>query len=235
MVFSYIGRDEAEEAQTFQRLRDQNIAGFIIYPRNYISNDEAVWQLFKDNFPFVLIDRYFPDLPSAFVGIDNFQAAYTAVEYLIKRGHRQIGFASLFDLNTTTIRDRFNGYQKALSDHGIDFDENWLFQSPSLYSSPIYTNNEEQVEINNFRNFFKQKKLPTAIFAINDITAYLIFKAAKIEGIRIPQNLSLVGFDDDKYAQVTEPPLTTVAQPFKEMGARAAHLLIDKIRGSARV
>ena len=231
MVFSYMGQDEDEEMRTFRRMRSQKIAGFIIYPKDNLTRGEAIWQLFHEHFPFVLIDRYLPELPSAFVGIDNFEAAYNAIEYLIKLGHREIGFASMSDINTTTIHDRQAGYLQALRDHGIEFNENWMFQSPSIYTSPIYTNGEKQAELDHLRELFRRKVLPTAVFAINDIIANILCEAAKAEGIRIPEDLAVMGFDDDDFAQTNEPPLTTVAQPFKEIGARAAHLLIDKIRG----
>ncbi len=232
LAFSYLGKDYSEEKHTFQRLRDQNVGGFIIFPRNYELYDEAIWQLYQDGFPFILIDRHFPDLPSAFVGVDNFQSSYNIAEYLIGLGHRSIGFASLADLNTTTIRDRYAGFRKGISDHGIDFNEGWLFQSPALSSSPVNTEEDEIVTIDCYRRLFRQGKLPSAIFAINDGVAYLVYRAARAEGIRIPEDLSLVGFDDDEYARGLEVPLTTMAQPWYDMGARAAHLLIDRLRGA---
>jgi LacI family transcriptional regulator len=73
---------------------------------------------------------------------------------------------------------------------------------------------------------------PSAIFAINDITAFLVSKAASLEGLRIPEDMALVGFDNDAFARRASVPLTTVAQPFEEIGARAAHLLVDRLRGS---
>jgi DNA-binding LacI/PurR family transcriptional regulator len=170
-------------------------------------------------------------LPSSYVGIDNFKAAYHVVEYLIARGHRTIGFATTPDSNTSTIRERYQGYRAALQEHDIDFKQAWLCESSTAYSSPVYTEQGEVKETGFFRNFFKQKELPTAILAINDHTAFLVYNAAKSEGIKVPQDLSLVGFDNDEFARINEVPLTTVAQPFREMGARAASLLIDKVRG----
>jgi GntR family transcriptional regulator of arabinose operon len=231
LIISYMGQDDKTEMQVMQRLKNQNVRGFVIFPRNFVSYDEAIWQLFEEGFPFVLIDRYFPDLPSSFVGIDNFKAAYSAVEYLIKLGHRAIGFATSPDPYTTTIRDRFSGYQAVLRDHGIIPDEKWLCPSSTSYVSPIYTEQGEIKETGFYRTFFKQKTLPTAIFAINDHTAFLVYNAAKSEGIKVPTDLALIGFDNDEFARFNEVPLTTIAQPFSEMGARAASLLIDKLRG----
>jgi GntR family transcriptional regulator of arabinose operon len=231
LVVSYSGLDDNAEMQVIQRLKSQNVRGFVIFPRNFIARDAAIWKLFEEGFPFVLIDRYFPDLPCSFVGIDNFKAAYSAVDYLITRGHCAIGFATAPDPNTSTIRERYQGYRAALQEHGIQFKQSWLCESSTAYSSPVYTEQGEVKETGYFRNFFRQKDLPTAIFAINDHTAYLVCNAAKSEGIRVPQDLSLVGFDNDEFARINEVPLTTVAQPFREMGARAASLLIDKLRG----
>jgi GntR family transcriptional regulator, arabinose operon transcriptional repressor len=231
LVFNYLGKNDKEEMELVQRLKAQSVSGFVIFPHNNNSYDGAIWQLFEEGFPFVLIDRYFPDLPCAFVGVDNFTAAYQAVEHLIQLGHRSIGFGTLSDLSTTTLRDRFAGYQKALSDYGIAFDENWLCRSPSLYDSPVYTEADEINEIGSYRKFFQKRHLPSALFVINDHTAYLVYCAAKAEGIRVPEDLALVGFDDDEFAKLNEVPLTTVGQPFYDIGARAANLLIDKLRG----
>jgi GntR family transcriptional regulator of arabinose operon len=231
LIVSYTGSDDKAEIEVIQRLRNQNVAGFVIFPRNFITYDEAIWGLFEGGFPFVLIDRYFPELPSSFVGVDNFKAAYQAVEYLINRGHRTIGFATSPDPNTSSIRDRFQGYQAALRDYDIEFNQSWLCESSTIYSSPVFTEQGEVKEMGFFRNFFKRKVLPTAIFAINDHTAYLVYHAAKSEGIQVPQDLSLVGFDNDDFSRINEVPLTTVHQPFREIGARAASLLIDQLRG----
>jgi GntR family transcriptional regulator, arabinose operon transcriptional repressor len=231
LIVSYTGVNDKTEREVIQHLRSQNVAGFVIFPRNFITYDEAIWGLYEVGFPFVLIDRYFPELPSNFVGIDNFTAAYRVVEYLIERGHCAIGFATSPDTNTSSIRERFQGYQAALHDHDIEFKASWLCESSTVYSSPVFTEQEEVREMDFFRNFFKRKELPTAIFAINDHTAYLVYHAAKSEGIQVPQNLSLVGFDNDDFSRIIEVPLTTVHQPFREVGARAASLLIDQLRG----
>jgi GntR family transcriptional regulator, arabinose operon transcriptional repressor len=231
LILSYMGKDDREEIQTVRRLRDQRVAGLVIYPRNYITYDEMVWQLFEEGFPFVLIDRYFTELPCSYVGVDNVTAVYRAVEYLIQLGHRQIGFVTTPDPNTTSVKERFAGYRNALRHHGIDFDEKWLCRSPSISYSPIKTDENEEMEVQPFREFFHQKDHPTALIALNDYTAYLVYNAAKAEGVRIPEDMALMGFDNDEFARFNEVPLTTTEQPFREIGARAANLLIDKIRG----
>jgi len=203
----------------------------VVYPRNNIVYDEVIWQMAEESFPFVLIDRYFTELPCSYVGVDNLSAVYNLVNYLIDLGHRQIGFVSPKDANTTSIRERFAGYRNSLRHHGIEYDPDWLCWSPSTLYSPVNPEQGEEIEINFFREYFKRPNLPTALIAVNDYTAYLIFNAAKAEGIRIPDDISLVGFDNDEFARFNEVPLTTVEQPYREVGGRAASLLIDKIKG----
>ncbi len=231
-VFSYLGNDEIEEQQNFAQLTARGVSGFIIFPKNDSEYDSAIWQLYQEGFPFVLVDRFFPDLPCPFIGIDNVQSAYNAVSYILSRGYTSIGFATSADMKTTTIRDRYTGYRKVLEDNGIEFHPNWLFQTPTHYSSPIYAEEDELKEVEQYRKLLCRADRPAAIFAINDITAYLLSKAASLEGMRIPQELALVGFDNDAFARRAVTPLTTVAQPFEEIGARAAHLLVDRLRGS---
>jgi GntR family transcriptional regulator of arabinose operon len=231
VVYSYMGGSELEELATYQRLRDQNVSGLVIYPPNDITYDAAIWQIAADGFPFILIDHYFESLPSAFVGVDNVKAAYEAVNHLINLGHSTIGFASSDEMHTSTIRDRFVGYRKALQEHQLAFHTDWVLLAPIPRPQPLYLEEEEQVQVNFFRQRLSERPLPTAIFAINDMMAYEVYKAAKLEGIRVPDDLSLVGFDDDDYGKRTDPPLTTVAQPYRELGARAAHMLIDRING----
>jgi GntR family transcriptional regulator of arabinose operon len=231
LIFSYMGKNDREELDTVKRIKDQRVAGLVIYPRNHITYDEMIWQLFEEGFPFVLIDRYFTELPSSYVGVDNIAATYNIVNYLVALGHREIGFVMAPDPNTTSIKERYTGYRDALRHHGIPFDENWICVSPSIAYSPIHPNIGEEVEIEHYRLFFRNRPIPSALIAINDYTAYLVFNAAKAEGIKIPAEMTLVGFDNDEFARFNEVPLTTIEQPFQEIGARAANLLIDKIRG----
>jgi len=232
LTVSFLGLSEAEEHENFNQLRYHGVKGFVIYPRNNITYDSAIWQLFQENFSFVLIDRYFPDLPSTFIGVDNVNAAFQAVSHLTSLGHRSIGFATTTGMDTTTVRDRFNGYLKALRERDIAFDPKWVFDTQSLSSSPIIPEEDEAGQIEIFRSLIRQRGCPKAFFSINDITAYMMGKAASAEGIAIPDELALVGMDDDDYAKRADVPLTTIRQPFHEIGARATHILIDRLRGS---
>lgn len=231
VTVSYMGKDDREEKETVKRLRGQNVAGFVIYPRNQVIYDEMIWQLSEEKFPIVLVDRYFTEMSCTYVGVNNTAAVYHLVNYLVGLGHREIGFVTPKDVYTTSIKERFAGYREGLRYHGIDYEEDWHIELPTYLYSPIHAELGEEQEIGYFREYFRQKQLPTALIAVNDYTAYLIYNAAKAEGIKIPDDLSLVGFDNDEFARFNEVPLTTVDQPYTEIGYRAANLLIDKIMG----
>ena len=228
---AYMGQTEAEEQETVRLLREKQTAGFVIYPHNHCVYDEMIWKMVEEGFPVVLIDRYFTELHSSYVGVDNISAVYHLVEYLAGLGHRQIGFVTPRDAFTTSIRERFIGFRDALRHQGIPFDPAWHVQSPSHLYSPIHPEHGEETEIRFFRDYLHQGNFPGALIAVNDYTAYLIYNAARAEGLKVPQDLTLVGFDNDEFARFNEVPLTTVEQPYREIGSRAAHLLVDKIPG----
>lgn len=232
LIISFLGKDEREEEQNIDQLRQHGVKGFVIFPRNNISYDSAIWRLYRENFPFVLIDRHFSELPAAFVGIDNLQAAFEVVNHLASLGYRTIGFSTTTSMKTSTVQERFEGYQKALRLYDIPYYPRWLFDTQLASSSPVIPEEDEAGQVEIFRSFFQQRGHPEAIFSVNDITAYLLGGAAKAEGIAIPADMALAGMDDDEYARRTEVPLTTMRQPFEEIGARATHMLIDHLRGS---
>lgn len=224
LLFSYTGEDIQQEAIDIQRMRAENAKGFIIFPSTNITYDETIWQLKKEGFPFVLVDRYFSNLACEYVGVDNLAGAYHASEHLINLGHRSIAFVGVSDTQTTSVNDRYHGYRRALSDYGINYQDSWFCSYPASH-------NDEEGEINEIRKFLRQESRPSAILAINDYTAIKISRAARAESLTIPDDLALVGFDDIQQASQLEIPLTTVAQPRYEIGVRAAHLLIDRLKG----
>jgi DNA-binding LacI/PurR family transcriptional regulator len=224
LLFSYTDEDVQQEANDFQRMRTENAKGFIIFPNTNVTYDESIWQLRKEAFPFVLVDRYFANLSSDYVGVDNLGGAYRVTEHLINLGHTAIAFIGASDTQTTSVKDRFQGYKRALSDHGITFRENW-------HGSYTVANGGEAVEAEMIQQYLSQSQTPKAIVAVNDYTAIKVVRAARRLGLRIPQDLAVVGFDDIQQASQIEVPLTTVAQPRYEIGVRAAHLLIDRLKG----
>lgn len=170
------------------------------------------------NFPHVLVDVDYSDGKSWSVGITNWQGAYDAVRYLTELGHRRIGMITdVMELTTTT--SRLGGYRQALADHGVAYD-------PDLVQEDDYAAPQTRVLTEALLNL---PDPPTAIFTPGDVSAYRIMEALRLNHIRIPQDISLVGFDDIPQSKLVYPPLTTVHHPLYEMGRAAVRNLLDQI------
>lgn len=174
--------------------------------------------LHTKQFPYVVIDHQgFDDFSSTIVA-RNYEGAYKAVSSLIDLGHRRIGLIAGTPELSSAI-ERLNGYKQALADRGIPFDpelvENGDFRQPTSYIAA--------------GKLLDLPQPPTAIFAASDISAFGVYDAAHMRNLRIPQDISIVGFDDIPEAAVTYPRLTTVRQPLAEMGRLATRMLLDEI------
>jgi len=150
--------------------------------------------------------------------IDNEHGAFQATEYLINLGHERIGFIS-GNLDRLSFLQRFKGYKKALEYHHIQFDEQ-LVQTGGLEHG--YEHTKKLLEMNG---------PPTAIFAANDINAIYGYKAIKDARLRIPEDVSVIGFDDIELAKISSPPLSTVRVYKEEMGSIAVRILLQRING----
>lgn len=171
-------------------------------------------------FPVALIDDRadHPDLPSVVAA--NFEGAFEAATHLVALGHRRIAFVNgppEYGCN----QERLRGYETALDTAGIPID-------PSLIREGDFARAGGRRATD---SLLRVEKSPTAIFAANDLMAFGAMEAAEAAGRRVPDDLSVVGFDDIPEARLTRPALTTVRQPLYEMGARAVELLLAQIGG----
>jgi LacI family transcriptional regulator len=178
-------------------------------------------QLRGAGIPLVVVDPVNPpppDLPS--VGATNWAGGLVATEHLIQLGHRKIG-AIAGPADYLCSRARTDGYRSALERAGIEFDPA-LARSADFRHEGGFARGSELLDL---------PDRPTAIFAGSDQQAFGVYEAARQRGLRVPQDLSVVGFDDLPVARWVSPPLTTVRQPLSEMGAAAANMLGDLILG----
>lgn len=169
-------------------------------------------------FPYVLIDYGEEDDTGPSIGTTNRQGAIDAATYLIELGHRQIGFIT-GNQEMRCSRERLAGYRQALTDGGLVYDPDLVregdFRQPLGYSLT--------------RDLLDLPDRPTAIFASNDQSAFGAMDAIRDAGLRIPDDVSVIGFDDVPAASLAHPPLTTVRQPMAEMGRLATRMLLDSI------
>jgi|YelNatPaOPRAMG01_1025707.scaffolds.fasta_scaffold00058_34 LacI family transcriptional regulator len=201
------------ELRYMNLMLERRVDGVIV---GALSNEEVSRLARKKNMPLVILEH--PRLPEHdVVYADNIQGSYEAVKYLIELGHTRIAHITI-NPESIIVRERIEGYKKALGDAKIPFDENLL--------KIFYDQVNEETAIN---ELFSLPNPPTAIFAFSDFMAIQIMKILIKRGIRIPQDISIVGFDDT-LANLTIPELTTVSQPFYEMGVKAAEVLIERLK-----
>jgi DNA-binding LacI/PurR family transcriptional regulator len=222
--FAYAEENLDELDRDIARLRADLVAGMIIFPVSDATYDESIWRLAADKVPFVLVDRYFPDLDSDYVVADNIGGGYRATEHLLILGHTRIGFvySSKGTLLTTSVRDRWEGYRKALHEYGQPYDETLVAQ----WSDDPSSNPRRALD-----QLLLREDRPSAIFAVNDEVALNLLRIAHLRSLRVPEDLALVGFDDLSFAAHLSPPLTTMSQPRLDLGLRAGHLLLNRIEG----
>jgi LacI family transcriptional regulator len=181
---------------------------------------EPLIQLNQDGMPVVVVNTLGThiDLPS--ITADNYGGALTAVNHLLQLGHERIGCVQGL-MEYQCCQDRYRGYLEALRAAGIQPD-------PELTKPGEFSPETIRVRARQMLTLPKRQR-PTAIFAHSDVTAYAVMNAAVDCGLRVPEDVSVIGFDDIESAAQIRPPLTTIRQPFAEMGKQAAQLLLAAI------
>jgi GntR family transcriptional regulator, arabinose operon transcriptional repressor len=224
--FTYAEGEQDQQARDIARLQANHVLGMIIWAMGDTTHDNSIQQLQTDQFPLILIDRYFPGLAIDYVGSDNIGGGYRATEHLLILGHRRIGFvfAQEETLQTTSVYERWQGYCKALQKYEVPYDETLVVPDVRKLQSGA---REGLVE------FLQRPDRPSAIFAVNDYIALDVLQAARAIHLRIPEDLAIVGFDDQEFAAHVHPSLTTIKQQFIDIGLRAGTLLINRIEGIA--
>jgi LacI family transcriptional regulator len=209
-------RQKTKEARYVAAVTQGMVDGLLLvlprHPKDFFET------LRQRHFPYVLIDHQGIDEKGPAVCSTNRKGAYKATEYLIKLGHRQIGFISGW-MGLGCSRERLAGYKEALKAYHIPVDENLIYKGEFRQSSGF----------EGTRAFLKQTNPPTAIFASNDVMAMGVIEAARMHGLQIPEDMSVLGFDDIPMAANLHPKLTTVRQPLEKMGRLAAKMLLDLI------
>ncbi len=211
----YISDDIAE---IIQHISTWNVDGLLLF---CMMDDDADRVAAKYHKPVVCIDTYGVGESGNFynVGLDDENSTYEAVRYLIGNGHRRIAF--LTDNKVGVDRARYWGFRKALKEAGIEYsDRSFLRFNPSVELS------QKSID-----DICDKARKHTAVFCCSDVYAVLLMKALSKRGVRVPEDISIVGFDDNLYSSVCSPALTTVHQDADLKGQTAACLLIRLIQG----
>jgi len=183
-----------------------------------VNNDQGLRRLAETEYKFCMIENYLEGTDISFIDLDNVKGGYLAVKHLIDLGHRDIAYVN-GPLNYTNSLDRYEGYKKALQEHALPFREELVFQGD------FSLNGGRRIAA----ELLKMKNPPTAVFTANDNMAAGLIQGLKDQGIRVPDDIAIVGFDDSDVATSIEPSLTTVRNPYFELGARCAKEFVKEL------
>jgi len=172
--------------------------------------------------PFVMADHYVEDIYTDCVLSDNHCGGFIGTQYLIDKGHKEIGFSGNIGA-AASFYDRYNGFIKALETNNIKPNNDYLLTEKCM--GRIINSGLEEI----IRELEKLPKIPTAFFCCNDIEAISIMKALEVMGFSVPEDVSIVGFDNIESSKTSTPALTTLNVQKEHMGIRAVQMLLSRI------
>ncbi len=213
------------ENADFDLLYRRRVEGIIFVPGTRPNTDvEPIRELEARGIPVVVASEK-PLYESSFTTVffDNETVSKEMTEHLIGLGHRRIAF---FHIGLSEAKARWEGYRRGLEAHGIAYDDSLVFQTGETTVVDEKTYDSEKVV-----KFLSRPNRPTAIYAHTDMLAVKVLRTLGKMGLRVPQDIALVGFDDIFVSRHLLPALTTVHQPAEEIGSRAAELLFERING----
>lgn len=211
------GASEREEMEAIKRLvKGKRVDGIVLLSSR--KEDPLVAYLHKEQFPFILIGRSmdFSDILS--IDNDNEQASYDATRHLIELGHKRIGFVS-GPPNLVVSHDRLEGYKRALKEHGLEMRPEWIVEGEFLQESGYRA----------MSYIMGIPERPTALVVIDDLVAYGVLRGLNELGYRVPEDVSLISFNNIAISALTTPPLTSIDIGIYQMGYMAAQALVRKV------
>jgi DNA-binding LacI/PurR family transcriptional regulator/DNA-binding transcriptional regulator YhcF (GntR family) len=245
--FAYSENDWAMERYHINQFLQQDVAGMVIFPGDHpveLRNGQLVsttgkerrdmlLQLQEQHIPFVLIDRYVPEVECNYVVSDDIAAGYAATKHLITLGHRRIGLISVESRMTSGI-GREIGYRRAMTEHGLPIDESLILLSlhlsgPSMLPGHLATPGLDPTDQAMVRAYLQRPDRPSAVLAINDSIALHVLQATQDLGLTIPDDLAFVccgGGDIGAFARV---PFTSILQPAADLGRQSMQILFNLI------
>lgn len=220
VIFCNTDENEAEEQKYLQVLLQKKVDGMLLVPAR--SSSESVETIQKQNTPVVVLDRRIPQAKTDSVRCDSELGAYQLVQLLLKLGHRRIAALS-GPRHVSTAGDRVAGYWRAMREASLDNNVQ------SVYFGAFTQDSGYEMAC----QALAASPQPTALFAANNFIAIGALKAVQDRGLRVPEDIAMVGFDDLPPALVTFPFFTVVSQPAYQMGQKATELLLARLAGEA--
>lgn len=214
-----------KEIENIAHLEDLPLDGAIILPVVYGDIVKHLVRLQSDDFPVVLVDCMVPGLSFPSVVVDNYGGSYEITKHVLERGRKKLAWIGPA-MSISSASQRFEGYRDAIADFGLPFDRKLV----TSIATTLPTDPFEPFVQNVIDGLVKgHPERPDAIVCGNDAIAIGCIKMLKAHGVKVPEDIAVVGFDDVQEARLCDPPLTTVRQPMGELGGAAARLILARI------
>lgn len=221
VIISQSRESYEREVIDLQYLASRSVDGLLITLSTETSDLQHLKGLHERGLPIVLFDRITDEINTHKVIVDNFQGAFDATEHLIQNGHKNIAAITNSEFLSIT-HERLSGYKEALIRNGLEVKESFI--QPCFYGGMIFDEIDEAIN-----KLLSQRVKPDAIFTTSDKLTTGCLKSFKRRGIKVPDDISLVGFSNSDLAELIDPPLTIVRQPAYDMGKDATELLLQLI------
>lgn len=218
--------DAAIERKRIDVIKGYDVDGMLIVPASTGGKTDVIGGLLNDHWPFVLVDKEVDGIAANFVGTDDLAGARLAVEHLVALGHRHIAHVS-GPRGTSTADARRQGYLEVLREHDLPVRDDFIV-GDSWPNDMAARHKAARVAA----PLFRRDPRPTAVFACTDVAAWGVYDAAHDAGLRIPQDLSVLGYADLAPSEIVSPSLTSVRQPADLIGRESARLLLDVMENS---
>ena len=251
LSFAYAEDDWALERYHIEQFLRQGVAGIIIYPGEHAVEErdgrfvsvpgdqsgqeriELLRKLQRRKMPFVLIDRYVPEVECNYVVSDDFNAGYASTQHLIKSGHRRVGFVSV-SYSLTSSGGRYAGYKQCLNDYDIPYDEQLVLKTlesaiPPMHIAQALVESSYPEDHVRIANYLRGPGQPSAVVAMNDFVALQIIQTAEEIRIAVPDDLAVVCTGGSNIGAFLRVPLTCITQPVDEIGRQSAYILLNII------
>ena len=220
VIFGSSDEKAKKSKELIKVLANRQVDGFIIAPTE--NSEGQIQELLDQKTPLVLLDRYFPEIKTNYVALDNYSSAYAAVEGLIDSGYKRIGVVA-YSNKLFHMQERVRGYREACAKNGLEIKEEWV---RTVAYDHVKENMQDHInEVTDGNNAVDALFFATNTLAVNGV------RALDAKNIKIPRDLGVVVFDQSEVFEFFYTPLSFIKQPIDQMAKRAVRILIDQIDG----
>jgi GntR family transcriptional regulator, arabinose operon transcriptional repressor len=227
LTFACTDNDIEKEKQCLQTMLSRNIDGLIVEPTksgNYNPNIQYYLQLEQNNIPYLMINQYYPQLSPSHLIMNDEHGGFIATEHLINLGHKKI--VGIFKTDDLQGVNRMQGFIRAFRENGLPF-------FPDMVLS-FTTEKKDLVILKQLESIFKKDQKPSAIVCYNDELALQVISKVRELGLLVPDDVSIVGYDDSFLAEATDVKITSVSHPKMEMGIEAAKWIVSTVENNQK-